>query len=71
MTHALCFLSLLLQRLAETADQPFPPVTIAIVGKYCKLQDAYLSVIKVRGVGSISGVRHNLCLLLCMADCMT
>jgi hypothetical protein len=36
------------QRLAETADQAFPPITIAIVGKYCKLQDAYLSVIKVR-----------------------
>ena len=32
--------------LADAADAPFPPLTIAIVGKYCKLQDAYLSVLK-------------------------
>jgi hypothetical protein len=32
--------------LAEAADEPFPVVNIALVGKYCKLQDAYLSVLK-------------------------
>ena len=34
------------QTLAASADAEYPPVRIALVGKYCKLHDAYLSVTK-------------------------
>lgn len=34
------------RNLAERFDKPYPPVVIAIVGKYTKLEDAYISVIK-------------------------
>ncbi len=57
-------------QLAERWDNLKETVSIAMVGKYTELSDAYLSVLKVGGVvgmvvfwgdGGICVTRHNLC----------